>query len=121
MSLRFVLCATCGRHGRFVGGPRGAYATEVASKETAYRIIDAAFQADALSGVDAGVHATVILQSALAEKEDDADPALRAHVATWNEAAAATNRPDLFALSDFHDYVRLLGTPAAPCGIPQPN
>ncbi len=105
----FTLCVVCGKHGRFTGGPR-MIPIEVASKSAAYAFRDG--HRDNPDVADMGIFTSMILKSAMAEDEALVDPLLRDQIATWNEAARATNRSDLFALCDFHDYVGLLGPKA---------
>ncbi|WKZ28841.1 MAG: hypothetical protein QY323_04920 [Patescibacteria group bacterium] len=130
--LTFTLCEKCGKHGRFTGTPDEA-AVEVGSKCLAMVILDAAVMAGGVPSEEIQGFVMTILNSKMADVEDIRDvdgqdgaetyidPELREHIAIWNQAAIWTNDRKLFALSDFHDYVELLKTPARRSTPPQPN
>ncbi len=132
MSLHLTLCGRCGKHGRFIG-MLGTKPIEVASKQEAYKAIACAKLHRIVSEARALELAKVVRESFMADVEESheidvveklhtfVEPQLRQHVQRWNEAARWTNGPDQFGQTDFHDYVRLLEAPAAPCGNPQPN
>jgi hypothetical protein len=97
----FKLCH-CLRHGRLIGAP-GTTPIETGS----YEGTDAFF-ADAERN---GAFAPGGLQKArdarigslLALKDNGVETGLRERIMLWNLAASATNDPDAFALTDFHE------------------
>ncbi len=112
MTLRFVLCAFCEKHGRFIGEP-GRVPIEVVSKRAGLVHVDRAAShlvigQEAMFRLMRQIASSGLADVDTAEELDPseenavcADPFLREKVERWNLAAHATNDPERFAQSAF--------------------